>query len=170
MSEEIWSDEDHGGRTSRRTLLKGATLGVGALWVAPAISTLTATPAAASTGCNALRPEHDGGTEPQPRWLSGLRRRDEWVAHRLGRPRCCSRTGLAPGGVRFQATSSVDDGTAIFVRDFTEDCQLRFDAAPSDGMTLSVDTSYAGAGGGVTAATLILWDGPAGDYSTARAG
>lgn len=37
---------------SRRTLLKGAAVGAGALWVAPTVATLTATPAAASpAGC-----------------------------------------------------------------------------------------------------------------------
>ena len=50
MSDETSSDEQNNLGTSRRTLLKGAAVGAGALWVAPAVLTLAADPAAASPG------------------------------------------------------------------------------------------------------------------------
>jgi len=52
MSSEVSSDDDDNQGLSRRTLLKGAAVGAGTLWVAPTVLTLTATPAAASAaGC-----------------------------------------------------------------------------------------------------------------------
>ena len=52
VTDELHSPPD--GTTSRRTMLKGAAVGAGAVLVAPSVLTLGATPAAASpAGCNA---------------------------------------------------------------------------------------------------------------------
>ena len=66
MSDEISSDEQNRPGTSRRTLLKGAAVGAGALWVAPVIDSFTAPGGGQSSGLHIAAPRAARGRRRRP--------------------------------------------------------------------------------------------------------
>ena len=151
MTDELHSPPD--GTTSRRTLLKGAAVGAGAVLVAPSVLTLSATPAAASpAGCNACSQNMMIGTTTPG---TGQNFGDGTAAALAG---WTSVSGVSSTGSVFQGTTT-GTNTATFTRDFSAACTARFGTQTPVPFTFS-GTLTAGHQSSPSSLTLRFYSGP----------
>ncbi|MCU0309567.1 MAG: hypothetical protein MUE36_01315 [Acidimicrobiales bacterium] len=138
MSETTPEAPPHPG-PSRRTVLKGAAVGAGALWVTPTVLSLGATPAAASpAGCNICLPP---ANQLIPLAVGNGTSLVGWT----------NQANIEAVGGVFRTSNFFTQGSARFVPpDFTTECIARFASQTPVDLTLAANLTAPGSPSSVT--------------------